>query len=155
MSIIDKSFFFDEFQVGSIDTLQVKEKLDMAISTYEPIYLEAVLGKTLYAAYKANPTDARFTALLALLTKSPSPIAAYVFFEYQNMRSLQATSGVDSKTRSENSTVSINTYRRSDAWNSMVESNFGIVKYLKTAIPEFMTKEVDQSYFCKTNIFGI
>jgi len=158
MSIIDSSYFFYEFKIASLETTPVAERIQYYINVYEPEYMEKLLGKSLYAAYKATPADARFTPLLAKLTAKPSPIAAYVFFEYQNGQSLQATAGADAKIKVENASVSINTYRRSDAWNLMVKLGWGIIQWLKNDavnLDEFKACEVDCEILTKTNPFGL
>jgi hypothetical protein len=157
MALINFEHFFNEFNVAQKAQPAVQDKLQDYIDTYELEYLEGVLGDEFSALVSASP-DARFQVIKARLTAKPSPITAYVFFNYQRDMIINATGSGDSKSKPENATRSPESFRMRIAWNIMVDKNKKLWKWLcdnQATYPEFDIMKVDGSFGLKVNDFGI
>lgn len=157
MSLIDVTYFFGEFNIGQKSHQEVKDNIQRYIDTYEAEYLEKALGEDFAALYNGS-TDPRFDDLTDMLKKKPSPIAGYVFFNYQNDMFIQAGGMGDVRTDSENSERSPETYRMTKAWNIMVKYTKRIQRYLrenKSLFPEFSIYKTDCYLVQQVNSFGL
>lgn len=102
-AIIDVTYFEGgDNNIAQLSQLAVQEKLGIYISKYEPVYLDNVLGYSLYKAFAAglleDPIDPKWIALrdgaeytdrsgqltkwTGFTDKSDSPIASYVYYQY-------------------------------------------------------------------------
>lgn len=108
------------------------------IAKYEPKFLKDLLGKDLYDALIANPTEERFVNLIAYLKPA---IIDYVYYFYveDNGGNLLLGAGAGSPKKTNAVTVS-QWPMMVKAWNEMVEYNKETNKFLddnKTVYPEY------------------
>lgn len=158
MSLIDQTYFFNEFSIAQKSHAPVAENLQYYIDTYEPEYIEKALGEDFAALFNATPLDPRFDDLQDMLTKKPSPIAGYVFFKYQQDLGIMATGAGDARSKNENSDRAPEVYRMVRAWNLMAKLTRKVRKYLcenKAIFPEFKIDETDCFLTDRINEFGL
>lgn len=158
MALIDITYFFGEFNISQKSHAPVSEGINDYIDTYEPEYIEKALGEDFAALFNANPSDPRFDDLQAMLIKTPSPIAGYVFFHYQRDHAIISTGAGDARAKSENSERSPEVYRMTKAWNTMARKTRKIQRYLldnATIFPEFKLCETDRFLIEPINDCGL
>jgi len=119
------------------------------INKYEPKFLESLMGESLYAAYIAQPTDARFVNLLAQDWFKPA-IVDYVFWFYLNRKSNQQFNTGAAQPKKQNATTISNYPNMVQSWNEMVGYNKKTNKFLKdneTIYPEYKPVCLPEWYF--------
>lgn len=160
--IIDSSYFFGDILIGQKSELSVQEALDMAIEHYETEFLTKLLGYEGYTVLKAglqNPVQAFALELkngkdytyngglrkwrgLVEADRKRSPIAYYVYYNYQR-DNVTTTGGTgEGKIQTQNS-IPLSPYRKMiSAWNNMVEWNRELYSFLDASqlnYPEMYT----------------
>lgn len=158
MSLIDQTYFFNEFSIAQKSHAPVASKLEEYIDTYEPEYLERAMGDDFANVFMDDNSDSRFDDLNTMLKKKPSPIAGYVFFHYQQDLSIMATGAGDARSKNENSDRSPETYRMVKAWNLMAKLTRKVRKYLcenEDLFPEYKEWEADCFLTNKINEHGL
>jgi hypothetical protein len=180
MSLINASasFFYGNLQVAQLQQKSVADSLQWFIDTYEPEFLQYLLGLQLYEAFIAgieeDPIDSKwlflrdggnFTGWNGYPKKwvgLNSPIAAYVYYHY--MRDLQTqTMGVgETRAASQNAIMASASEKICVAWNKMSEQVKILYEYLDInntdVYPEWTYGSQTnrcRGYFEKINIFGI
>lgn len=114
----------------------VSENVQAFIDKYEPKFLTKLLGVELYTALKANPSDARFVALLPYLK---SAIVDYVYWFYQEFQNTQTFGAGEGKSKKQNATNASVYPKMVRAWNEMVDYNKETNTFLKgnATYPEY------------------
>ena len=152
--IIDHTYFIGERNIPGTGKLDVQERLNYFIAKYEPKLLRALLGDSLYAAYKAGiaagTPDAKWLALKNGKTYQEangktkiwtgftvvdginkfSLIADYVYFYWMRDNASQSTAiGEVRNLTKESKPVSPEDKMR-NAWNSMAEWIWELAHFL-------------------------
>lgn len=160
MSLIDISSFTGVINIAGKDKPSVAPQLQMMIETYEPEFLNKLLGDDFYQLYLDNQNEQRFTDLIDYLVpeNNRSVIAFYVFYMYQYEFLASATGGGDVTSISENANNVSSSYRMRQAWNFMVDMNRKFYKWIevnKDTYPEFTFCGIDKNLIYKINDFGL
>ena len=158
MSLIDKSYFFNDYNIAQKDAAPVASKIQQYIDLYEAEYIEGALGEDFAALFNAGPAEPRWTALSDELKKKPSPIAGYVFWHYLRSEAIVGTGSGDAKMKSENATRAPESYRMRIGWNKMVEQTRKLHAFLKknaATYPEFVLCQTNPDLISKQNDFGL
>jgi len=158
MSLIDVTYFFNEFDIAQKQSPAVAERLQYYIDTYEVEYLEKALGEDFAALFNASVADPKYDDLQEMLKSKPSPIAAYVFYMYQRDEAIVSTGEGDARSKSENAARISETYRMTKAWNIMVRLTRRIHAYLNKnsdIFPEFGLAYTDYYLSRNQNDFGL
>lgn len=166
--LIDNAYFFGDCSIGQLSEASVQGKLSWLIQQYEPEYLLGVLGyntmKAFLAGLLVNPIDPIWTALLAgteytdvngrprkwrgLLTAKVSPIAYYVYYNYQKSQATNTAGTGETVLNTENSIMVSPAQKMVTAWNKMVHINRELFDFLFTNqkdYPDWLTS-VYQGY---------
>ena len=137
MSLIDETYFAHEPVLiqglerssngysKELTEGRINNVLD-AISRFEPLYLKALLGDDAYEEFLETEDDAKWNELKTKLVnedKKKSPIANYVFYHYHLENSIQRGDTGDYIPKTNNMDLVTPAYKRSLAWNDMVEQN--------------------------------
>jgi len=107
------------------------------IQVYEPIFLKELLGAELYAAYIADPTEARFIALLPYIKPA---IIRYVYRQYVEDNGGTFLGGTGAvKAKKQNNTNESAWPMIVKAWNQMLDYNKKTYKFLhdNATYPEY------------------
>lgn len=116
------------------------ENLQWFINKYEPVLLMKLLGSDLYTAYIADPTNARFVAIIE--TYLHPALVDYIYWFYLEDQGIQLTSLGASQSKKQNA-ITVSPYPKMvRAWNEMADLNRKLYKYLidnPTIYPEFKT----------------
>ena len=163
----DSTYFIGEIFLpnltGSLPevTANVNE-VNRFIAKYEPEYLIAVLGQSLYDAFVAGIKEAepaaRWTALDGRLidsTNKISPIADYVYYHIQEYRITATTAIGEVEQAAENAIISLNTGKMAKAYNNSVRKGIAIREWLSensVTYPEYVESDFSLSTL---NTFGI
>lgn len=165
-TLIDKTYFHTELFISNItESSEVEQaraaELQRFIDKYEPIYMNNVLGETLYSEFLAglalNPIPAKWTALKALFvdtSKLLSPIASYVYFYYMRNHATETTAAGEVTSVTENGEVVGANYKMVRAYNEASESADLIKEWLRSNIATYPTF-VNGGSFGIVNTFGI
>lgn len=158
--IINSTYFHDETGIPGLTTadgvtpniVTVKQaQLTRAINTYEPKFLELVMGGDMYDDYTANKTDERWTAFEAKLrneTLLTSPVADYVFW-YLWKAICQPYSGIGSSVPvAKDAVILPYTSRTVPAWNHMARE---MRKFFKWLEENLSTYEINDLSFDRSN----
>jgi hypothetical protein len=135
--LIDQTYFVGNLNIPGSESDPVLETLLWFIAKHEPVFLQKVLGYSLYKVYKADASDARIVAILSgaeytdyngnlrmlaplvNTTTKESPIANYVYYWYMRNKATITTGVSEAKGVSEN-TVSVSPRQKMiSAWNEM------------------------------------
>lgn len=169
--LIDTSFFQFPCVVPNIDKPTVMAQLNLFINTYEPKFLEKVLGPRLYAAYKSDNTTPRFVDLINGKNYTPkgetfpinwqglvvntngqksSVVALYVYYNYQ-VFTVSNTTGNGEQITVEEASVSVPaTSKFVEVWNSLVVWLNDMYKFLKEnedVYPELQDYKWEEAIF--------
>lgn len=162
MALIDQSYFFNELNIGQKNSADVSERLDNYIDTYEPAYLNKLLGQSFAALFTASiespSPEQRFVDIKNMLIGKPSAIAAYVFFWYQRDCAIFATGSGDSRSESENAKPVPERIRQVRAWNIMAERSRKVICHIienSSIYSEFDRNKIEREVLHDLNIFGI
>ena len=161
--IIDKTFFIGEIAIAGIEnTLDgAPLNLDYFIEKYEPEFLHELLGEDLFNDFKAGlliaPIPSKWTDLKARLEKAfgtnfpkdHCPIAKFVYHQYWIDKVTQASPIGEVVANSENSIRVSSDVRLVTVWNSMVDDNYEIARWL-TSYPEIYSYEWQLNNWHKT-----
>jgi hypothetical protein len=157
MSLIDQSFFIGSIKIPNLTGVGIVpaanlENLYWFMATYEPEYLRIVLGDTLYNAFiaglKVVPIEDKWQNLRSKLidsTNKISPIAGYVYYHIERDRLTSTSSLGQVKPASENSEVTINTDKMTQAFNSSVREGTVVRDWLSentNTYPEYTESEL-------------
>lgn len=116
----------------------VGTNLTKYIDKYEPKLIKDVLGNDLYEAYKADPTAARFVALVPYLKPA---IVDYVYYYYVEDNGGNLLLGAGAGSPKKTNAVTVSPWPMMvKSWNEMVEYNKETNKFLddnKTIYPEY------------------
>jgi len=132
-------------------------ELNVYIARYEKEFLRMYLGDDLYDAFIAGPTATRFVALKAQLidaTNLRSPIANYVYINYQQDHQQITTASGDKATETPAMTTLVNQQKYVNIINDMQTMCDDLYDWLtdnSTTYPEW---ECDWN-FDKVHLFGI
>ena len=132
---IDNSHFVDRLNIDCY-AADVKESLPRSIRTYSNNYGNNMFGHSNWEYIKEHIEDSEFSRLKDMLYEPISPIACYVFYNFQQDRIARGSSSGDVQSVTDNSRAISSDYRMRIAWNLMVESNRDIARYL------MMNKEI-------------
>jgi hypothetical protein len=147
MAIIDVTFFKSEIALPQLSSPSVQENVNRYINTYEPVFLNEVLGYELATAFvdglAQDPVLQKWADLKngALFidpstneqTKYPgisNSIAYYVYYHLRRDDSVTTTSAGDSVSRAENASMVSSARKMTTAWNQMVKWNRIMWQYL-------------------------
>jgi hypothetical protein len=147
MAIINVTFFKSEIALPQLSSPAVQENVNRYINTYEPAFLNEVLGYEFATAFvdglAEDPVLQKWTDLKdgALFiepstnqqTKWPgisNSIAYYVYYHLRKDDSVTTTSAGDSVSRAENASMVSSARKMTIAWNQMVKWNRIMWQYL-------------------------
>lgn len=160
---VDKSFFFDKLALDH-NAVGANEKLYRYIDEYTKVYGETMFGLENWDIINSNIENSDYSYIVDILkSQINSPIASYVFWNYQ-FQSVVLPSGMgDVRSTTDNAHLVSATFRMRIAWNSMVDANRRIEKYLhkemhhSTKFSDLKKHELfrDRSLFKKENDWGI
>lgn len=128
--LIDKSHFFDKLSIDH-RAVGADDKLYRDIETYETQYGVYLFGRKNWETINDNTDNPIYEDLIKLLTDRYSPIACYVFYNYQFDSAVRASSVGDVRSTTDNANVASPLFRMRIAWNMMVDKNREIVDYFK------------------------
>lgn len=108
------------------------QRLQDSIDTYEPMFLDLLLGKTLSKKYQEDESEiyAGLTELLYDDTKKTSVIAKFVYFWHLSDYSAHYTGEAFSKGKSDNSTTISVVQKQVFVWKLMKDELKSIFEYL-------------------------
>lgn len=176
MGKLDKDYFYGQLQIADVTNTAVEKNLLYFIAMYEETFLELLLGKSLYDAYKVGiavlPTPAaKWTALdqqlyqisgIAPNQTKLSPAAHYVYWFWMRDQVTQTTASGEKILNPDKSISVGNAQKVKLAWNAMVTRNRNIQSWIKTNVadyPEWVepvwdtsTEETKQLYKDRVNI---
>lgn len=136
-TLISPADFTVDNQLPNI-SLQAND-IQAYINKYELLFLSLLMEDDLYAAYIANPTDARFVTLIGQPWFKPA-IVDFVYFHYaRSLATFTMNTGGGQPKKQNATTVSLYP-KMVYAWNEMVEYNKKTNKFLKdnaTTYPEY------------------
>lgn len=169
--LIDKSYFYGNRQIPQLQEQTVIDTVNAFIESYEPVYMERLLGVALYndlnTALESDPTlvavenelyknlrdgvtyvdkythTQKWKGLLFTTgaTKN-SPIADYTYF-YLLRHLVSSTTGTgEKKTDSKNSTNHSVFFKQKEAWNRMAHLNRELLLYMQSS-PTVYTSWID------------
>jgi hypothetical protein len=168
MSLINNQYFRGELIIPNLNgTGPVYESrsrsMEEFIAIHEADYLMNILTMFLYDAFMAgisadSPLE-KWTALKAKLineTLQTSPIANYVYYQYQISKLTDSTTIGETKGVPENATQELNTLKLVRAWNRMVDASDVIWQWLIDNADTYPEFDLDADFpFVKVNRFGI
>lgn len=161
--LIDSTYFVDKLNIPNANTQHpvgnaIRIELDKFIRSFEPRFLEQLLGKSFYAEFLAglkvqNNQEQRWVDLRNKLIDTnlnESPIANYVYFFYASVKKELVFGLKDDK--GENSLNGA--YTVVDIWNDMVDKSYAVYEFLTENSETYPTFD-NPFYFSKNNKFGI
>jgi len=167
MSLVDSSYFVGEYEITNVigtaaPVVINAAKLTQFIVKYEPEYLKALLGTTLYDEFIAGlavlPTpDAKWTDLknkLVDTTNKLSCIVPYVWNRYWTAEETKSSSLGQLLSKAENAQV-VSGNAKLVSWNDAMTQAAVIYDWLVENQSTYTTLEADQEFFYLTNILGI
>lgn len=167
MSFIDRTYFAKSLTIVGVSgtttpALATQAELADFIARYEPIFLKAVLGDSLYSAFVAGyatvPRPAKWTALYNALidsTNKISPIANYCWYCWQEQHQIIGTASADIMIQGANSAVATNIQKYVQVNEDMITRLITFYDWLDTNIADY--SEYDGSVYPLESInqFGI
>lgn len=154
MSLIDKSYFTKELHIGDLsNTLDgTPAMLDAYIVRYEKEYLIKLLGKELYNEFMAgleeDPVLQKWIDLQNEIVDADlkiSPIANYVYFNWQERNYTKNVGIGQVKNKAENATVVRPYDAQVKAWNEMVDMGRDTVRFVNDNGTEYPGYNVNYS----------
>ena len=185
-NIINIAYFNGgELNISSTDQQAIEDDVNTLIAKYEPAYLKGVLGYPLYAAFLADnyptPATTRFMQLLNggvtftdrnkntkewmglndVNNTDNSPIACYIWFQYQRKIATYSSIQGEVKAKAENSSNVSVAYKQTQFWNEMGRQNNMLWEFLMYAVnedgsqmfPEFDYHQINAFNWTTTSIF--
>jgi hypothetical protein len=164
---LSAAYFVGEIAIPNISGTTTTEQanlfqLQIAIAKYEPLYLEMLMGKDLYAKYVAEIATARMVALAdkiyvqnLTLSIGFSPAACYVYFFFMRNQYSLSTVNAEVTPTMENMVFYNPAAKQIAAWNEMVRLSELIREWVDTnsaTYPEYLTSTKDE--LVKLNAFG-
>lgn len=170
MSLIDSSYFVGKYEItnviGSAAPVVINAaKLTTFIVKYEPEYLRALLGTSLYdefiAGLAVTPTpDAKWTDLKDKIVDTInklSPIVPYVWNRYWTSEETKTSSLGQLLSKAENAQVVSGNTKLIRSWNDSMQGAETIYDWL--ILPEqretYPNQDTDLDFFYLTNLMGI
>lgn len=149
MEIIDLTYFTGKINLPQIGTTDGNEQVLEFIQTYEPEFLQKLLGHDLWKAFSdgiqgSGPYAQRWNDLLngkefsyggrnytwtGLLSK-PSSIAQYVYYQFQEYQAQSTTLVGDAAPKTTNAQRVNPVPKMISAWNAMVDNNRLLAAFL-------------------------
>lgn len=123
-----------DINIPNTDESPVANRLTGYIAKYEPIYMEQLLGESLYAEFKAgleiDPVPAKWTALKNAITVEQ--IATFVYW-YWVRKNNSYLSGLNTivKPKAENAASVSPVGDMVFNWNQMVDASYKTVKFIQ------------------------
>lgn len=153
MEIIDTTYFIGKINLPQIGTSDGNEEVQSFIETYEPEFLQKLLGYDLWKAFSdgisgSGPYAQRWNDLLngkeftyggrnykwtGFLNK-PSSIAQYVYYQFQEYKAQSTTLVGDAAPKTANAQRVNPIPKMIDAWNAMVENNRLLAAFLNASV---------------------
>ncbi len=169
MSLIDSSYFIGEYEiqnvVGTAAPVVINAaKLNQFIVKYEPEYLRALLGTTLYDEFTAGlavvPVADKWTALKNKLVDTSnklSCIVPYVWNRYWTAEETKSSSLGQLLSKAENAQVVSSNIKLVRSWNDAMNQASVIYDWLVEAeqYATYPSQDTDEDFFYLTNYFGI
>lgn len=176
--IIDTSYFTGNINLPQTGNTEGSAIVTEFISRYEPVYLQAVLGYSLWKAftdgiegsgeidqrwenllsggdYTYKGSDKRWTGFMV----KPSPISQYIYYHFVRDQSTSMTLVGNVMAKTENADRVNPLLKMVDAWNEMVRLNWLLRGYLDAnaeTYPEYNSRECyENEIFLTINEFGI
>jgi hypothetical protein len=168
--LIDTTYFFGDCSIGQLSESAVAAKLTLFMQKYEPEYLLGVLGydtmKAFLTGLATNPIPSIWTDLrdgkeytdvngrprkwrgLLQSDIKISPIAYYVYFNYQANQATNTGGTGETVLTNENATNASPSAKMVYAWNRMVHINRELFDFLftnQTSYPDWLNS-VYQGY---------
>lgn len=160
---VDKSYFFDKLTIDH-NSVGANDKLYRYIAEYTKVYGVKMFGLGNWNIITNNIDNPDYSYLVELLrSQINSPIACFVFWNYQFQSVVHASGMGDVRSTTDNAHLVSATFRMRIAYNSMVDANREIKRYLYDEIHkhnkfEDLDKHTlfrDKSMFQKENDWGI
>jgi hypothetical protein len=168
MSIVNSSYFIAPYEITDIEGFNPaasanSSRLTAAINIYEPEFLTALLGKTLYDELTAGLAvlpvpDAKWTALrdkLANSTTKKSCIAAYVWNRYWTDEETKSTSMGQIVPKMENSYRVSSNQKLVMSWNDAMTGAETFYDWMTENLTDYPTLDTNFDFFYRTNILGV
>ncbi len=168
MSLIDSSYFVGEYEIQNVigtaaPVVINAAKLTQFIVKYEPEYMKALLGATLYDEFIAGlavlPTpDTKWTDLknkLVDTTNKLSCIVPYVWNRYWTAEETKSSSLGQLLSKAENAQVVSSNTKLVRSWNDAMDQASDVFDWLTDNIATYPTLDTDKDFFYLTNHFGI
>lgn len=149
---IDKSAFFNRLIINKQGSNY--DMLQDYIDRYEQEYLDYFFGAENATIIEDDRDNPKYKYIVDILSGVNSPIACYVFYQFQTDNVMIATQKGDARIAVENATLSTNTYRMRLAWNEMVDKNIKMYNYIrkhKSDFNDFVKHRVPNGFFKKIN----
>ncbi len=140
MPIVNQSFFVGILQIPNRTSPAVLEQINLFIQRYEPIFLESLLGRVLYASLLANPTTPRMVDLPngiagtsyrgLVYNTNQSPIANYIYYQLIEYQATQTT-GMGETVPKQDLAVNVSPADKMvRAWNAMSDDVDNTLSFL-------------------------
>ena len=168
MALIDTTYFVsDPRAIPGVNEsanpagVAVAASVTQFIAMYEPKFLRYLFGDDLYDDYITNGSEARWTAVKALLynnTTKVSILADYVFYNWAQQHQVIATSGGDKESGDAGMTPMANVPLYMETWRRISEGVSDVVEYLAEHPDDFPLFDGGASaefYFEMVNPFDI
>jgi len=163
--LIDSSYFVGEYEItnitGSAPVVAGNvAKLNAFIAKYEPEYLTALLGTTLYDEFKAgllvDPIDDKWTALQTKL-RSNTGITAYVWNRYWTVEETKTSSLGQLLSKAENAQVVSSNTKLVRSWNDSMKWAETVYEWIvdPVQLAIYTTLDTNFDFFYLTNYMGI
>ena len=163
--LINSSYFVGEYEImniaGSAPVVAGNvAKLNAFIAKYEPEFLRALLGSTMYDEFTAglliNPIPAKWSALSSKITATTA-VTAFVWNRYWTSEETKTSSLGQLLSKAENAQVVSSNTKLVRSWNDSMFQAAIIYDWLNQSaqLTTYPTKDTDEDFFYLTNYFGI
>ena len=161
--LIDSSYFVGEYEITNITGSAAVvagnvTKLNSFIAKYEPEYMTALLGTTLYDEFTAGllvvPIADKWTVLQTKLI-SNTGITAYVWNRYWTVEETKTSSLGQLLSKAENAQVVSSNTKLVRSWNDAMNQASVVYDWIIDNIATYPTIDADIDFFYITNYFGI
>lgn len=170
--IINSSYFTGKLNLPQTGNSEGSLIVQDFIDTYEPAYLKELMGYPLWKAFTEGikgspPYEQRWVNLLSgaeytvndrsnmwlgLKTK-PSPIAAYVYYQFLEDQAQDTTLVGTAISKTTNAERANPVQKMVNAWNSMVATNLLFAEYMnanRSTYPEWNGKPVHEFFYSRS-----
>lgn len=132
-TITQPSDFKVDILIANVSQDYVASTVQGFIDKYEPIFLKALLGASLYTDFKAGlavdpgPPAAKWAALKDQISYAT---ADYIYWQYMTDKQTQSVGVGEQQAKAANAEMTSPILKMVRAWDEMVDLNFDTVKFI-------------------------